>query len=300
MQKTAFFVFLVFVHLLPLHADDAIMPEQHVLELTLPFGFGIANQYWNSGSKWENASGPRIASTGLEMEYGAVSWLSAFARWAPGFNMFSKMDGENYGRFNDIVLGLRGGILGPGSPLAALQTEDMRLTTALQIKTPLPSRKESAGETDLHLWGTGLKVSWDYIFVPQFYLNAAAEAFYYPRQRAENPDLGGDGRIELPMDVKFELEPRGVFAVGDGSLVLSAGIPFTCQVYAESKFDGANLENERRVFSIGAFFGTAFMTEVPFDLKLLYAAPVAGRNGFAFHTVTLSGTVYLRLLPKKN
>jgi hypothetical protein len=299
MKKTAFFAFLVFAGMLPVYADDAIMPEEHVLELTLPFAFSIAGQSWDGGGQWKNVSTCLTASTGLAAEYGVASWLSVFARWTPGINMVSRLGNETGGLFNDIVLGLQGGILGPGAPLAVLQRKDMRLAAAFRLKAPLPSRDGSAGETDLHLWGTGLEVSWDYIFLPQFYVNAAAEFFYYPRQWAVNPGLGGEGRIDLPLELKFELEPHGIFAPGSGFIILSAGLPFTYQMSAESKFNGLSRENDRHRFSIGASFGAAFMTKIPFELKLHYAAPVAGKNGFADHVVTLSGTVYLPLPPKR-
>jgi opacity protein-like surface antigen len=293
MKKTAFFFPLALACLLPAYAGDAVMPEERVLELTLPLGFNIAGQAWNGGGKWENVSGFLTLSTGLTVEYGVSSWLSAFARWTPGVNMVSRMEGETGGLFNDVVLGLRGGILGPGAPLTALQRKDMRLAAALRFKAPLPSRDGSAGETDLHLWGTGLEVSYDYIFLPQFYVNAAAEFFYYPRQWANNPVLGGKGRIDLPLELKFELEPRGVFTLGSGFITLSAGLPVTYRMFTESKIDGVSLKNDRHRFSIGASFGAAFMTKIPFALKLFYAAPIAGKNDFASHDITLSGTLYL-------
>jgi hypothetical protein len=274
------------------------VPEEHVLELTLPLGIGVAGQRWNGGGQWKNASRFLTVSTGLGAEYGVIPWLSVFFRWTPGINMASKAEGKNGGLFNDMILGFQGSVLGPDAPLAVLQRKDMRLAAALRFKAPLPSRDGSKDETDLHLWGTGLKVSYDYIILPQFYVNAAADFFYYPRQWADNPNLGGEGRIELPLDFQFELEPHGVFALRGGFLVLSAGLPFTYQMSAESKIDGRSLKNDRHRFTIGAAFGAAFKTKIPFDLELLYAAPVAGKNGFAVHAVTLSGTVYLPLPPK--
>jgi hypothetical protein len=299
MKKTAFFFLLVLGCLLPAYAGDAIVPEERVLELTLPLEFNIAGQAWNDGGKWENVSGLLTLSTGLAVEYGVNSWLSTFARWTPGVNMVSRIEDEPGGLFNDVVLGFGGGILGPGAPLAALQRKDMRLAVALRLKAPLPSRDGSAGETDLHLWGTGLEVSYDYIFLPQFYLNAAAEFFYYPRQWAVNPNLGGEGRIEPPLELKFELEPHGVFSLGSGFITLSAGLPLSFQMFTESSFNGIRLGNDHYRFNIGASFGITFMTKIPFELKVDYTAPVAGKNDYAGHAVTLSGTVYLPLSPKK-
>jgi hypothetical protein len=297
MKKSALFLPLAFACLLPVWAGDTIMPEERVLDITLPLRFSVAGQRWSGGFQWENASGPAVFGAGLELEYGVTPWLSTFARW-PGINMVSRLEGESYGLFNDIVLGLRGGILGPNAPLRALQKENLRLTAAFRFKAPLPSQSGSVGETGLHLWGTGLEVSFDYIFSSLFYLNAAADFFYYPRQWGNNPGLGGEGRIDLPVEMKFELEPHGTFALRNGFIVLSAGIPFSYQVSVESTFNGIPLGNDRHRFSIGASFGAAFKTAVPFDLELRYAAPVIGKNNFADHVITLSGTLHLLIAPK--
>jgi hypothetical protein len=299
MKKSALFLPLVLACLVPARADDAIMPEEHVLDITLPFRFSMARHYWNGGGAWQGVSGPRVLSAGLELEYGVIPWLSVFALWSPGINMYSQMDGEPCGLFNDLVLGLEGGILGPGAPLPALQRQDMRLSAALRFKAPLPSRGGSVGETDLHLWGTGLKVSWDYIFSPMFYLNAAADFFYYPRQWADNPGLGGEGRIKLPLELKFELEPHGIFAIRKGFAVLSVGLPLSYQRFSESSFNGTQLENGRSRYSIGASFGALIMTSIPFAIKLRYDAPAAGMNDFASHIISLSGTLRLPLPPEK-
>jgi hypothetical protein len=299
MKAAVFFLLLAFAGLLPAYAGDALMPEERVLDITLPLRFSVAGERWTGSFQRENAFGPTVFAAGLELEYGVIPWLSTFARW-PGVNMVSRLEGESCGLFNDLVLGLRGGILGPNAPLPALQEENMRLTAAFRFKAPLPSQRESVGETDLHLWGTGLELSFDYIFSPLFYLNAGAEFFYYPRQWADNPNLGGEGRINLPAEMKFELEPHGTFALGDGFIVLSAGIPFSYQMSTESSFNGTPLENERHRFSIGASFGAAFNTAVPFDLELRYAAPVMGKNNFADHVITLSGTIHLLLAPGKS
>jgi hypothetical protein len=298
MKKTALFLPLVLACLLPARADDAIMPGERVLDISLPFRFGIAQHYWDGNSVWQSAAGPRALSAGLELEYGVVPWLSVFALW-PGINMYSQIDGEPGGLFGDLVLGLEGGILGPGAPLPALQTRDMRLGTALRLKAPLPSRDGSAGETDLHLWGTGLKVSWDYIFFPMFYLNAAAEFFYYPRQWANNPNVGGEGRIDLPLELRFELEPHGVFAIKDGFAVLSVGLPFRYHMFSQSSFNGIQEDNDQHRFNIGVSFGALFMTAIPFEINLRYDAPVAGIHDFASHIISLSGTLRLPLPPKK-
>jgi hypothetical protein len=296
MKAAVFLLLLILAGLFPAYAGDARMPGERVLEITLPLRFSIAGERWGSGFQRESVSGPTVFSGGLELEYGVTPWLSTFARW-PGINMVSRLDGKSYGRFNDMVLGLQGGILGPNAPFPALQSENLRLTAALRFTAPLPSQSGSAGETDLHLWGTGMALSFDYVFSPLFYLNAGVEFSYYPRQWADNPGSGGEGRVELPVEMKFELEPHGTFALGDGFVVLLAGIPFSYQMSMESRFNGTPQGNDRHRFSIGASFGAAFNTAVPFELRLSYAAPVTGKNNFADHIITLSGTVRIPLSP---
>jgi hypothetical protein len=59
------------------------------------------------------------------------------------------------------------------------------------------------------------------------------------------------------------------------------------------------LGNDRYRFSVGASFGVLFMTGVPFEIKLRYDTPVVGKNDFASHIISLSGTLRLPLPPKK-
>jgi hypothetical protein len=293
MKKTLLFLPFVLACLFPVYAGDALMPGERVLEITLPFRFSAAPHLWDDGCQWQSFSGPTMVSAGLELAYGVNPWLSTFARWAPGVHMFSQMDGEPYGLFGDLILGLQGRVLGPGAALPALQKENMRLATAFRLKAPLPSRAESVGETDLHLWGTGLEVTWDYVFSPLFYLNLAADFFYFPPQWSVNPDLGGEGRINLPVELKFEMEPHGVFPVKGGAAVLSLGFPFRYHMFVRSSFDEIPEELIRFRLSLGTSFGALFMTPIPFELKLRYDAPLGGMNDFAAHAVTLSGTLQI-------
>jgi hypothetical protein len=147
---------------LPLFAEDAQALPEHELVITIAPIFSIATKEWN------NSRELLFINAGLALEYGIANWISLFAQWIPGVNLYSSLNTGDYGYFNDLNFGLRTQIIGTKAPV---KREDMRLLLAAQLAAPLPTRENSAGEPDNHLWGSGLQIDYDYVFNAYFFLS---------------------------------------------------------------------------------------------------------------------------------
>jgi hypothetical protein len=272
----------------PVYAEEATAVAENVLQITLsPVVFGFANQTWDDKANREEFEGGGIKfyNLGMGVEYGISDWLSSEIRWVPGANAWSDgPDDAVIGPFFDLTLASKAQIIGPRAPVAR---EDMRLTTALEVKAPLPSGNDTDLELDSHLWGLGLKGSYDYIFVPFFFLNGTLEVFYYPEQRLKNPSFGGDGKVNHPVDIALEIEPRFHISLKEGAVVLKTGLPLTYKVGPATKFNGYSLGDTHN-FTISPNFSALFpKMALPFEFALRYDVPVVGKNEAAINRVTL-------------
>jgi hypothetical protein len=277
---------------LPVYAGDAEAVGEGVLEISVtPMFFRIAPTEWDGGraplSFW---------SAGLGVEYGIIPWLSPFVKWAPGINLYSDFDAGDFGYLGDVTVGLRGQIIGPQAPIGK---ESMRLTTALELKIPMPSTGD-AGEPDNHLWGTGLEASYDFIINQYFFLNGFMEIFYYPDQPSDNTNFGpGNMRVSHPIDFLIRIEPRGILPLREGALVLKGGLPISYSMSPETAKEKAAAIETRHKISLGPVFTVAFtQMKFPFEISLGYAAAVWGKNDFASHDIILSGKLFVPLLTR--
>jgi hypothetical protein len=277
---------------LPVFAGDAEAVSEGVLEISVtPAFFRIAPSDWDIGSA------PLLfINAGLGVEYSVIPWLSTFAAWAPGANMYSSLDAGTFGYLGDVTVGLRGQIIGPEAPVSK---EIMRLTTALEMKIPLPSTGD-AGEPSNHLWGAGLEASYDFIVNQYFFLNAFAEAFYYPDQPSDNPNFGpGNMRVSHPLDLLFQIEPHGILPLKEGAIVLKGGLPISYAMSPATTKEKVGTFEMRHKISLGPVFTVAFTRmKLPFEISLGYAAAVWGKNDFASHDIILSGKMFVPLLTR--
>jgi hypothetical protein len=267
-------------------AEEAELAPAQTLCITLSSYFGSQLQEWEGSA----AGKVTAVNAGLGIEYSVTDWLTAQALWIPGINAWSRMDGGGkYGLLSDIYGGFKIGIIGEASPA---QREDMRLTLGAGIIAPLPSTNSSAREGDRHLWGSALKVYYDYIFADFFYLNAYAEAVFYPNQRYEGPNYSTRS-VFHPLDLSFELEPRFKHEIGNG-VALHWGLPLNFFAAPwQNRNDEAAKGAELR-FTPGAFFTASFTgIKLPFDVSLRYAAPAWGKYVQPVHRVELSARLYV-------
>ncbi|MDR2480427.1 MAG: hypothetical protein LBD48_14110 [Treponema sp.] len=270
-------------------AEEAELLPESTLRLTIAPSFGFQVQEWE-GSGDDTVM---LFNTGLGLEYGVNNWLSAQVLWIPGVNAWSKLDGGKYGLFSDVFLGIKTGIIGSGAPV---DNSAMRLSLAGGITAPLPSSKGSTREGDYHLWGSVLRLYYDYIFSPLFYLNAFAEMVYFPSQRLIGPNYGTRS-VNHPLDCTFELDSRFRYPLEDKGLVLHWGIPLTFRLapWLNRNDEEYGMESAYN-FSVGAFFTVTFAElKFPLDLTLRYSAPVAGQYEQPVHRVSLLGRLNFKL-----
>jgi hypothetical protein len=287
-RMTAFFLTSALLALIvfPAFGEEAELVPGRNLRATLSPSFGTQIEEWE-GVKGGKAS---LFNFGLGVEYGVRDWISAQALWIPGVNVWSAMENSReYGYFNDMFLGGKVGILGPRGLVKA---ENMRLSAALGIKAPFPSKTDGDWEEDRHLWGSAARVYYDYIFTDLFYLNGYIEGIFYPEQAAHTPNFSGR-QVYHPLDMTIELDPRFRYGLPGPGMELSWGFPLT---YTMSPWINLNREETEKEeihrFSAGVFFTAAFVRmKCPFDLTVKYVAPVVGTNDRPIHRVSLTGRV---------
>jgi hypothetical protein len=155
----------------------------------------------------------------------------------------------------------------------------------------MKSTEDSLREPSLHLWGTSLRVYFDYLINPMFTVNAYLEGIYYPWQYADAPHFT-QGAVSHYLDITTEVEGRFQYPLPDSGLVLMGGIPinfFIAPVY--NALDSYAPDMQYR-FSVGAWFGVTFTnTPVPIDVFLKYTAPLVGENDQGVHKISLVGRV---------
>jgi hypothetical protein len=273
--------------------EEAELLPEHDLRAALDLSFGIQIQEWE-GLEGEKAT---LLNTGLGLEYGVKDWVMAQALWIPGVNLWSKMDeGWTHGYFSDMFRGGKVGIMGEN---ALVKRQDMRLSAAMGIKAPFLSRDGSRWEGDKHLWGSVLRVYYDYIFTDLFYLNMYVEGVYYPEQMARTPNYSR-GSVFHPLEISLELDSRFRYALEGPGMELHWGLPLRYGVAPWINLRGTAGEQEMmHRFSVGVFFTAAFVKMAyPFDITVRYEAPVAGKNDRPVHRVSLAGRVNFMLAPR--
>jgi hypothetical protein len=279
------------------YPEDAFIVPQDILRLTIAPSYNFADRAW--GGDWKPGNQPRYFNVGLALEYGLSGWISAFADWTPGVNLWSSIKplttgGGKMGYFADAFLGIKLGILGSEAPL---KTEKMRFSAALGVHEAFPSRKNSIYEIDTHLWGLGLRLYYDYIVNPHFFINVYTEFLYNPEQKSDSVNFG-KVRVDHPVDMTFEIEPQGSYPLGQtGAVIIKGGLPFTYAASPRSKLKGiGSVDDEKHNFTIGFAVSLRFTDfQFPFEIKLQHRLPVAGKNDFATDSVILSGKVDFKL-----
>lgn len=279
---------------LPVFAEESSLLAGRTLRLTLAPSFGFQIQ------EWEGREGAKVMlfNAGMGLEYGVSEWFNAQVLWVPGVNAWSelKADGggsSTYGYLPDLFLGLKLGIIGQDAPVVK---ENMRFSVAAGVKTPLPSTDGSDLEGDYHLWGSALRLYYDYVFSPLFYLNTYVEAVYYPDQRVIGPNYATRS-VYHPLDLRFQLDFRFRRALEEKGVELHWGLPLTFFVAPWiNRNDKAGGMESVMHFTPGLFF-TAFWPSMkyPFDVSLRYEAPVWGKYELPIHRVSLVGRIYFKL-----
>jgi hypothetical protein len=284
---------LVFVFLPAFAEETALLPGK-TLRVTLAPSFGFQVQ------EWEGREGAKVMlfNTGLGLGYGVSEWFNVQVLWVPGVNAWSELKATSgtgsytYGYNSDIFLGLKIGILGPDAPLVK---ENMRFALAAGLVAPLPVTDGSDWEGAYHLWGTALRLYYDYVFTPLFYLNVYVETAYYPNQRLVGPNYGTRS-VDHPLDLNFELDFRFQYPLEEKGMILHWGVPLRFFAAPWINRNDSSKGNERVMrFTPGVFFTASWVKlQFPFDLTLRYEAPLWGKYDMPIHRVSLLGRIYVK------
>jgi len=266
--------------------EASLVPEKN-LRFTLAPSYGFQIQQWD-----KDAEKVTFFNIGAGIEYGPADWINLQILWIPGINVWSKIDAEgNYGRLYDLFAGTKVYIAGEGALIDSEKTRKMRFSAAVGLKVPLMSmtaeeKAETLREPDQQLWGSALRLYFDYIFHPYFYANVFAEGVFYPPQWTANPGYSG-GLVKHWTDITGELEGHFEYPIENAGIVIKAGIPV--RFFFAPVINAADIETESSYcFSAGAYIGIGFTrTSVPLEFKIRYQAPISGKNYDPVHRVSL-------------
>jgi hypothetical protein len=290
MKRIPVLIVLLIVLTVSVFGEDASLLESHILRI------GLASSFGSGAQNREGVDTGRVNAfnIGAGIEYGISGRLSVQALWMPGVNAWAAIDdGGKYGYFSDAFLGVKAGIIGPA---ALVQREDMRFSIAAGAIMPLPVRADSDLEGDYHLWGSTLRLYYDYIFSPLFYLDAFVEASFFPNQKLDSPNFA-DGSVFHPLELTVELDSRFKQEIESAGMVLHWGIPLAYSVAPWTNWNDADARwRTQHRFNTGLFFTASFLkTKMPFDITVKYQAPVYGKNDLNLHRLSLAGRIYIKL-----
>jgi hypothetical protein len=262
-------------------AEDAkVMPMMVGRVYFAPtFAFALGG-YDNGGSYKSLGSGEgslKALNLGFALEYGVINWITAALQWAPGWTVWSDVDKEvpytknmatntlvnsdssvNGNGPADIFLGAKIQIIGEK---ALVKSTMFRFAVGPGVKIPLPATDMNeqlenaakdddvtAANGDYHVFGTGVRIYFDYIINEHFFINLYNETLFYPvkgdlrnSNYAEyapigipasmiNTLSGGQLNYEPDVDVNYgydlSFEAEGVYTtpLAQG-ITLSAGLP---------------------------------------------------------------------------
>ena len=259
-------------------AEEAALVPGNTLRASLVPSFGFQIDNW----EWEGVSTESVmfAGVGLGLEYGPADWVNFQLFWVPGFNVYSEIPGGKYGNMTDLFLGFKIGLWGKE---ALIESEKIRFSFAPGIKIPLAGfntvdKADTVREPDQHLWGSVLRLYFDYIINQYFFINVYLEGIYYPKQWTYNPAYKTN-LVDHPIDLTPEIEFHFNYPLENG-IVLKGGLSGTFFIAPVMNSNDSDASNQYR-FSAGAYFGAAFTPA--FDVLIRYSFPVTGVNTEPVH-----------------
>lgn len=282
-------------------------------------------------SGFGTSDGVSYLNLGLAVEYGLNDWITPALQWTPGWNLTSTMgfdkvsvpasalgitappgtmvplyfDQAEIGSFFDIFLGAKMLIVGDKAPVPNKQ---MRFAVAPGLKIPLPGasaadKKPSKNEAfvvtepDYHLWGLGLRLYYDYLVNPIFFVNLYSEFIYYPEQKIKDGvNYADDVKVAVGYDFTLELEPQVEIPIANGSMRFKAGVPVSYKMSPDVEVDGNKVDDSASYIltttpRVGLFLLKTFM---PIELEAGYRIPLMGKNETVMNVVYLMARFYAK------
>ena len=282
--KLIYMVILVIMITSTAFAEEAALVPGNTLRVSFAPSFGFQIQTW----EWEGVSTDEVmlASLGLGLEYGPADWVNFQLLWMPGINVYSKISDGDYGRMTDLFLGIKIGLWGQKGALK--ESEKIRFSVAPGMKMPLggfnaTEKAETVREPDQHLWGSALRLYFDYIINPLFFVNVYVEGIYYPKQWTYNPAYKTN-LVDHPLDINSELEIHFRYPLQNSSIALKGGLSAAFFIAPTMNSNDSDATNQY-CFSTGLSFGAEFSPS--FDLALRYRFPITGINTEPVHLVSI-------------
>jgi hypothetical protein len=305
-------------------ADDALTLPAKVIRVYATGALATVTQKYDGSGKAQDLTPGNITAVnvGAAVEYGVTDWISAAVQWAPGYNIYSKIDATGYDKANladaaDLFVGAKVQIVGPQAPV---KNDMFRFAVAPGVKIPLGTvdwKKQfdnyAGGKdfllsaADKHLLGAGGRVYFDYVINEMFFLNLYSEFIYYPGKVAlkdssfegyyiyhvvSSDTLNPD--VEYGYDLTAEFEPHFGTMIGDG-LKLSAGVPVTYTASPETKWNGTGKDDASYLLTVGPNASLFFQkTLLPLEVKVGYTLPLMGENSYATNTLVLQLKAYAK------
>lgn len=308
MKKIALIVLSLFAFsAIAAFADDALVLPTGVFRVTTAFSYAMGDQQYDAdGDEQDLDNGVDSISAlnlGLALEYGINDWISAAIQWAPGYTVWSVLDGFAFGPFepdanangpNDIFAGAKLQIVGPKAPVA---NEMVRFAIAPGVKIPLgdpdwekqlenilDESDATVTPSDKHAFGLGGRLYADYAVNEMFFINVYSEYIYYLERKDANiaPTTDEDASavdIGFGYDLTLELEPHFQYMVSEG-MRLGVALPVTYSMTPDVEVDGESVDDSATtLLQVGPNVALFFMkAAVPFELKLAYMLPLMGTN----------------------
>jgi len=307
MKKKIVVALVLAVLVLPVFADDALMLPKGVIRTRIVPSYAFANKGFDAdGESVDLAETAQFFNLGAAVEYGATDWLTAALQWAPGYNVWSDpglpapFDKATANGAFDLFAGAKILILGD---TGFVPNETMRFAAALGVKIPMPGAdfdKELdnmiagdpfiAADPDIHAFGMGGRLYFDYIINSDMFVNLYNETIYYfPREDVEY--LGGIyDEQKYGMDITLEAEFHYAMAVAE-ALKLNLGLPVRYVLTTESE---SGADDDSYIFSLNPTVGVFFTGKVPFEVSVAYNIPLMGKDSLATNTLTFQIKNYLK------
>ena len=278
-----------------LFADDAKVMPMRVGRFYLAPSFAFANKAFDEDGSRVDIQGDgsaKVFNLGAALEYGILNWMTGALQWAPGINVWSKIETTAFPFPNpdlrlfdvgDLFLGAKMQILGKDG---LVKNDNVRLSFAPGIKIPLPGpdfekQFENAGKgdpvtlatMDKHALAAGLRSYFDFIINDKFFINLYNESLFYVTKKdfekagfqeyatisGVNAAAGGlgsvEGKVKYGYDLTFELEPVFSTPIAQ-SVSFTAGLPVTYKTSpgAKYEFSGSGLAGSSLVTTMETMF----------------------------------------------
>ena len=235
-----------------LFADDAKVMPLRTGRLSLAPSFTSGFESFGDNGSRSDSDTLKMFNFGAALEFGVTSWITGAVQWAPGINMYSKVNTQVPNPDNpsvmsssgvrlldsgDLFVGAKVQIFGKEAPI---KNDLFRLAFAPGLKIPLqvPDYKEqldnarkgdrvTAGIIDNHALATGLRSYFDYIVNDKFFINLYNEVLFYTQKKDFNTtgyqealigslaDQVNSGARKLATNLNPLLEPTAGFTLPD-------------------------------------------------------------------------------------